>query len=92
MNKQLQALYATKEMLEKEWREGKEEHHWNVLTCPVCQTFTCGNCPFTLKIEGQIFHCVGFAHEFTGNFTGSTPIDETLSIIISMIQYYEENQ
>ena len=95
MNKQLKALYETEEMLEQEWENGNETHHWDEHTCPLCLNFKlCRKCPFGIidRLRGGdgVEGCTTFRSDYGYAPTLHTPIDETLSIIISMIQYYEK--
>lgn len=101
MNKQLKALYETKEMLERKLKRGYKNHKWDASKCPLCQCFNtshtptywgCKGCPFNrFRKRYTLIGCVGFANKAYGQqYLDSSPIDETLSIIISMIQYYEE--
>ncbi len=95
MTKQLKALYETKEMLEKKAKKGRAFHRWNKLTCSLCQVFneydSCPGCPFNRFIKDDV-GCVGFSIDFGKKCLNQSRIDETLSIIISMIQYYEEKK
>ena len=98
MSKQLKALYETKEMLEKEYKEGIKIHYWDRFACPLCLTFNkrednnCKGCPFN-RFSKEDVGCLDFDRNFIlSSMPTKTHITETLSIIISIIQYYEENK
>lgn len=98
----LEALEKTKEMLEQEWKEGRKRHLWNGASCPLCDKFNndnedCERCPLGNFESGFHVGCAGFLEIYRGRKViwaaeTFTPIDETLSIIISFIQYYKEKQ
>ena len=88
MTNQLKALYETKKMLEEKYRRGRVNHIWCASICPLCRQLSCAECPF---------HLMGGCHEFTEEYYGyspnlyrdGTPIDETLSVILAMIDAYK---
>ena len=98
--KALNALRAVEKGLQRKYNKGYINHYWTSENCQLCRIFdkehhhTCVECPFEIfrVVDSPELGCYIFARCYyeIPSVGIKTPIDETMSIIKSFIQYYEE--
>lgn len=96
IDRQIEAVRETIEVVRREWEEGRLEHCWSFSVCPLCNEFKdskerysadCGQeCPFKKFADEDTYGCAKFFRAYITKFyhVGDVPISYVWSLLIDL--------